>query len=178
MNTNPKTVKLTKLAMLGAVSLVLVLLIRIPFPPAPFLVYDPADVPIFIAGFAFGPLAGLSLTVIVSFIQAFALGGDGIIGFFMHVVSTGAFVLVSSLIYKKHKTKKVALIALLCGTIVMTASMVAWNLIITPYFLGVPREAVMAMMLTVIVPFNLLKAGINSLITLFTYKSIAKFLHK
>ena len=123
-------------------------------------------------------MAGLSLTVIVSFIQAFALGGDGIIGFFMHVVSTGAFVLVSSLIYKKHKTKKVALIALLCGTIVMTASMVAWNLIITPYFLGVPREAVMAMMLTVIVPFNLLKAGINSLITLFTYKSIAKFLHK
>ena len=102
----------------------------------------------------------------------------GIIGFFMHVVSTGAFVLVSSLIYKKHKTKKVALIALLCGTIVMTVSMVAWNLIITPYFLGVPREAVMAMMLTVIVPFNLLKAGINSLITLFTYKSIAKFLHK
>ena len=96
----------------------------------------------------------------------------------MHVVSTGAFVLVSSLIYKKHKTKKVALIALLCGTIVMTVSMVAWNLIITPYFLGVPREAVMAMMLTVIVPFNLLKAGINSLITLFTYKSIAKFLHK
>ena len=35
MNTNPKTVKLTKLAMLGAVSLVLVLLIRVPFPPAP-----------------------------------------------------------------------------------------------------------------------------------------------
>ena len=35
MNTNPKTVKLTKLAMLGAVSLVLVLLIRVPFRRLP-----------------------------------------------------------------------------------------------------------------------------------------------
>lgn len=178
MNTNPKTVKLTKLAMLGTVSLVLVLLIRIPFPPAPFLVYDPADVPIFISAFAFGPVSGLLLTLVVSFIQAFALGGDGIIGFFMHLVATGAFVLVAGFIYRKHKTKKYALIALLCGTIVMTISMMAWNLVITPIFLGVPREAVMAMLFTVIMPFNLLKASINSVITFITYKAIAKFLHK
>ncbi len=178
MNTNPRTAKLTKLGMLGAISLVLMLLIRIPFPPAPFLVYDPADVPIFVAGFAFGPLAGLALTVIVSFIQAFILGGDGLIGFFMHVVSTGAFVLTAGLIYRRHKTKKVALLALLCGTIVMTISMAAWNLLITPHFLGVPVETVLGMMLTIIVPFNLLKAGINAAITFLTYKSIARFLHK
>jgi len=78
------------MAMLAAISVVLVLLIRIPFPPAPFLVYDPADIPIFIGAFAFGPLAGLTLTFIVSFIQAFVLGGDGLIGFFMHFVATGA----------------------------------------------------------------------------------------
>jgi len=178
MNTNPKTVKLTKMAMLGTISLVLVLLVRIPFPPAPFLTYDPADVPIFIAAFAFGPLAGLSITAVVSFIQAFALGGDGIIGFFMHVAATGTFVLVAGLIYKKHKTKKVAIIALICGTIVMTASMIAWNLVITPIYLGVPREAVIGMILPILLPFNLLKAGINSVITLLTYKAIAKYLHK
>ena len=178
MNTNPKTIKLTKLAMLGAVSLVLVLLVRIPFPPAPFLTYDPADVPIFISAFAFGPLSGLAVTVIVSFVQAFALGGDGIIGFLMHVAATGSFVLTAGLIYRKHKTKKVAIIALICGTIVMTASMMLWNVIITPIFLGVPRDVVIGMLLTVIMPFNLLKAGINSVITLFTYKAIAKYLHK
>lgn len=178
MNTNPKTIKLTKLAMLGAISLVLVVLIRIPFPPAPFLTYDPADVPIFIAAFAFGPLAGLSVTAIVAFIQAFVLGGDGVIGFFMHFVATGSFVLVAGLIYKKHKTKKVAVIALVCGTIVMTASMIGWNLLITPYFLKMPVEAVVAMILPILLPFNLLKAGINSLITFFAYKSIAKVLHK
>lgn len=76
MNRSERTARITRIAMLAAISLVLVLLIRIPFPPAPFLVYDPADVPIFIATFAFGPLTGIILTLIVSFIQAFVLGGD------------------------------------------------------------------------------------------------------
>ncbi|MEG1583508.1 MAG: ECF transporter S component [Anaerovorax sp.] len=177
-NVNKKTVKLIKMAMLCAISLVLVLLIRIPFPPAPFLVYDPADIPIFIGAFAFGPLAGFAITVIVSFVQAFILGGDGIIGFFMHVVATGAFVLVSGFIYKRNKTRKTAVIALICGTIIMVVTMLLWNVIVTPIFLGVPKEAVMGMLFTVILPFNLLKAGINSIVTFITYKSIAKFLHK
>lgn len=178
LNTNKKVVILIKMAMLCAISLVLVLLIRIPFPLAPFLVYDPADIPIFIGAFAFGPIAGFSITVIVSFVQAFILGGDGIIGFFMHVVSTGAFVLVAGNIYKRNKTRKTAVIALVCGTIVMVITMLLWNLIVTPIFLGTPREAVLAMLLPIILPFNLLKAGINSIITFITYKSIAKFLHK
>lgn len=176
-NMNQKTLKLIKMAMLSAMSLVLVVLIRIPFPPAPFLVYDPADIPIFIGAFAFGPLAGLAITVIVSFVQAFILGGDGIIGFFMHVVATGAFVLVAGNIYKRNKNRKNAVIALICGTIVMVITMLIWNLVITPMFLGVPMEAVKAMLFTVILPFNLLKAGINSVVTFLTYKSIARFLH-
>ncbi|HVI42390.1 MAG TPA: ECF transporter S component, partial [Anaerovoracaceae bacterium] len=159
-------------------SIVLIMLIRIPYPAAPYLVYDPADIPIFIGTFAFGPLAGVALTFIVSFIQAFVLGGDGLIGFFMHFVATGAFVLLAGFIYKRNKTRKNAVIALICGTILMTVSMMLWNLIITPIFLGVPREAVIAMLGTIILPFNLLKAGINSVVTFLTYKSIARFLHK
>jgi len=178
MNRSERTTKLTKMAMLAAISVVLVLLIRIPYPPAPFLVYDPADIPIFIGAFAFGPMAGLALTFIVSFIQAFVLGGDGLIGFFMHFVATGTFVVVAGYIYKKNKTRKNAVIGLVCGTIIMTVSMMLWNLLITPIFLGVPREAVIAMLGTVILPYNLLKAGINSIVTFLAYKSIAKILHK
>lgn len=180
MNTNmsKKTVTLVKMSMLAAISLVLVMLIRIPFPPAPFLVYDPADIPVFISAFAFGPLAGFAITLVVSFVQAFVLGGDGLIGFFMHLVATGAFVLVAGNIYKRNKSRKSAVIGLICGTIVMTISMLLWNILLTPIFLGVPREAVMAMLATVILPFNLLKAGINSIVTFLTYKAIAKFLHK
>ncbi|MBK5263354.1 MAG: ECF transporter S component [Peptostreptococcaceae bacterium] len=180
MNTNPKTVKLTKLAMLAAISLVFVALIRIPiFPAAPYLTYDPADIPIFISAFAFGPLAGLSVTAVVAFIQAFVLAGDGFIGFLMHFFATGSFVIVAGLIYKNHKTKKSAAIALICGTIVMTTTMIGLNLIITPiFYLSVPIEAVIAMILPILLPFNLLKAGVNSAITFFIYKAIAKHLHK
>ena len=78
MNRSERTARITKTAMLAAISLVLVLLIRIPFPPAPYLEYDPADIPIFIGTFAFGPLYGIILTLIVSFVQAFILGGNGI----------------------------------------------------------------------------------------------------
>ena len=56
MNNTSKftAASIAKLAMMTAVSVVLQLIVRIPFPPAPFLVYDPADVPIYITAFAFG----------------------------------------------------------------------------------------------------------------------------
>lgn len=78
----------------------------------------------------------------------------------------------------RKKTKKRAIIALICGALFMTGSMLLWNLIVTPFFLGVPREAVTTMLFTVILPFNLLKSGVNAFITFLTYKSISKFLHK
>ena len=56
--------------------------------------------------------------------------------------------------------------------------MIGWNLIITPIYLGVPVEAVIGMILPILLPFNLLKAGINALITFLVYKPIARFLHK
>ena len=178
MNRTEKTARLSKMAMLAAISLALVLVVRIPFPPAPFLVYDPADIPIIISGFAFGPLSGIAITVVVSFIQAFALVGDGIIGFFMHVVATGSYVLVAGLIYKGHKTKKMAVVALIAGTLTMTVTMIGWNLIITPIYMRVPVEAVIAMIIPILLPFNLLKAGVNSVVAFLVYKPIARFLHR
>ncbi len=173
-----KTSKLAKMALMAAISCVLVLLIRIPFPPAPFLVYDPADVPIYITTFAFGPAAGVILTVIVSFIQAFMLGGDFVYGFVMHVFATGMFAVVAGMIYKHKKTKKEAIIALAAGVIIATAVMCVMNILVTPHYMGAPREAVMAMIVPVIIPFNLIKAGLNAVITFFVYKRISGFLHK
>lgn len=174
MSTN----KLAKLAMMVAISCVLVLLIRIPFPPAPFLVYDPADVPIYITTFAFGPVAGLIVTIVVSFIQAFVLGGDAVYGFVMHVFATGMFAFVAGLIYHKNKSKKGAITGLVAGVIIATAVMCLMNYLVTPYYMGAPREAVVAMLIPVIIPFNLLKAGLNAVITFLVYKRISGFLHK
>jgi len=170
------TSMLVKLALMTALSVVM-LLIRIPYPLAPFLVYDPADVPIFITSFAFGPIAGLIVTFIVSFIQAFMMGGDGIYGFLMHFVATGAFAVIAGVIYRRNKTRKTAVIALLVGVASMTAIMCAMNMLITPIYMGVPRSSVAAMIIPIILPFNLLKSGVNGAITFVLYKRISRFLH-
>lgn len=178
MNNKMKTIRLTKLAMMAVLSVVLVLLIRIPYPAAPFLEYDPADIPIYITTFAFGPVAGLIVTLIVSLIQAFLLGGSGIYGFLMHVIATGLFVIVAGSMYRHKKTKKEAILALVVGVIVTVVAMCAANYFITPLFMGVPTSAVVAMIPTVIIPFNLLKAGLNAVVTFLVYKRISGFLHK
>ena len=98
--------KLALLAMFTAIGAVLITLVHFPlFPAAPFLQYDPADVPILIAAFAFGPVAGILVTVLASFIQAFFLGGDGIYGFLMHVIATGILVTVASTPEVPHQNR-------------------------------------------------------------------------
>lgn len=51
--------------------------------------------------------------------------------------------------------------------------MVLMNMIFTPLFMGAPLETVLALMIPAIIPFNVLKAGINGVITFFLYKSIS-----
>lgn len=171
------TAKLAKLAMMTAVSLVLLLLIRVPWPPAPFLVYDPADVPIYITAFAFGPFEGLIVTLVVCLIQAFGLGGDGFYGFIMHFVATGIVAVAIGMMYKKNKTKKTAVKSLIVGVILAVLVMCVMNLIVTPAYMGAPVSAVVAMLPTVIIPFNLVKAGLNAVLTFLLYKRISGLLH-
>lgn len=64
-------------------------------------------------------------------------------------------------------------IALILGALVQTAAMVLMNMIFTPLFMGAPLETVLALMIPAIIPFNVLKAGINGVITFFLYKSIS-----
>lgn len=179
LNGQPKTVKLAKLGMLVAISIVLVYFIHFPLIPAvPFLEYDPADIPILIGTFAFGPWSGVLLTVVTSLVQGLTVSaGSGPYGIIMHVIATSVFVLVAGYIYKGGKTKKRAVIALLCGTVAMALIMIPANLVITPIFMGVPR-AVVIDMLPAIIAFNFLKAGINAIVTFLLYKRISTFLHR
>lgn len=179
INGQKPTVKLAKMGMLVAIAIVLVALIHLPIVPAvPFMEYDPADIPILIGSFAFGPLAGLVLTVVTAVIQGVTVSASsGIYGILMHLIATGVFVVVAGLIHRKHKSKKAAVLALVIGTLSMAAVMVPANLLITPLFMGTPVSAVVALIPWIIL-FNLLKAGINSVITFFLYKRISGFLHK
>ena len=170
--------KLVKLALLSALSILLMMVIRFPIiPSAPFLEYEPGDVPALIGAFLYGPGAGLLITTVVSLIQATTVSaGSGWIGAIMHMVATGTMVLVAGFIYQRMHTFKGAVIALLAGSVGMTLVMIPLNLFFTTRFLGVPVEAVKAMIVPVIIPFNLIKAVGNSALTVLVYKSVARVL--
>lgn len=175
--TQSQAARLAKMGMLVAISIVLVYFIHIPMFTA-FYEYDPADIPILMGTFAFGPWAGLLLTIVTSLLQGLTVSAaSGAYGIIMHILATGAFVLTAGLIYKGGKTKKRAIIALLCGVLAMVIIMVPANILITPYFMAAPRDAVIAM-LPLIIGFNFTKAGINAIITFILYKRLSKFLHK
>ena len=179
MEKKNNTVRLAKMGMLVAIAVVLVYFIHFPLIPAvPFLEYDPADISIIIGTFAFGPLAGILLTVVTALVQGLTVSAaSGAYGIIMHIIATGMYVIVAGIIYKKVKTKKGAVIALVAGTLTMMIVMIPANLFITPIFMGAPRAAV-AELMPFIVLFNFIKAGINSIITFFVYKRISGFLHR
>lgn len=175
------TKKLTTLSVLTAFSIVLMLIIRFPiFPAAPYLEYEPMDIPILIAGFAYGPVAGLAVTLVSSVLQGLTVSSavGGWFGVLMHFIATGTFVTTASLIYRKNHSMKGAIVGLIAGTIAMAAIMVPVNLVLTPIFYGTPVEVIKPLLLPVIVPFNLIKAGINAIVAFFIYKPLRKYVIK
>ena len=70
------------------------------------------------------------------------------------------------------------MIALLAGSLSMICVMLLWNWLISPLYMHVPRPAVEAMLLPVFLPFNALKAGLNSALVLGLYKPLSQALRK
>lgn len=162
-----KMLTMATIAILAALSIVMILTIpAIPiFPAVSFMRYDMADVPILVGSLLLGPVPGMIILVITSAIQAFALGMDGIIGFTMHVLASGTLLLIPSIIYRRKPTFGRLVIGLILGTIGMATVMAGWNLLITPLYTGWPVSAVLELLVPFIIPFNLIKAGLNSMIT-------------
>lgn len=164
--------------MLCALSFVAVLIGRVIPNVAGFLSYDPKDVVVVIAGFIYGPLTSLIISVIVSFIEMITISATGPYGFIMNIVSTCSFAIPAAIVYKKLHTHKGAVGGLALGVAVMAVCMVLWNYIVTPHYMGVPREKVAEMLATVFLPFNLGKGGVNMGLTLLLYKPIVGALRK
>ena len=64
---------------------------------------------------------------------------------------------------------KAAIIAALIAFIAACVAMVPLNLIFTPMY-GVPVETVRELLIPAIIPFNLIKFGINTVISLILYR--------
>ena len=178
-NSNFSTLKLAKMAMMLAIATLCSFFWFPLLPGATFLHFEVSDIPILIAAFAFGPIPGLVVGVLSILLHDIIAGAvDGPYGMIMHVIAVVTLVLVAGFIYSKFKSKKGALVALIVGGLCMAAVMIPANLLVTPIFMGVPREAVIVMLPTVILPFNLLKVLILCVVVFFIYKRISPFLHK
>ena len=170
------TKKLTVLAMLAALSFIVMVVGRIPV--VLFLKYDPKDVVITIAGFIYGPMSSFLISAVVSVVEMFTVSDTGPIGFLMNVLATCAFSCTAAFVYKKMHTKKGAVIGLTLGTVCLTVVMLLWNYLITPLYEGIPRDAIVAMLPTIFLPFNVVKGGLNMALILVLYKPVVTALRK
>lgn len=171
MNNNRSRLhKMPLCGMLAALSMLLIVAVRIPYPLFPAFVYDPGDIPLLLITFLIGPGYALLSCGVVCILQAIFLSADGWVGALMHFIATGALLLTAGLIYRRNRTKKGAVIALAAGAVAMALIMIPANLTITVRFYNVPYKVVLGMLPTAVIPFNLLKAGLNALITFVVYK--------
>ena len=170
-----KVIKTAIMAMLTALSVVSVYALRLPLiPAAPFLEYDAADIPVLIGSMLLGPVSGIVTLLAVCAIQALTVSASsGWIGFVMHLIASGVLVLISSTVYKKKPTSGGLVLGLVLGSLAMTAVMIPLNLVFTGIFLGAGTKAVAQMLIPAIIPFNLLKAGINSAVTFAVFTPIS-----
>ncbi len=167
-NTSWKLRQLCVMAVLCAMAFAAVAVIRIPV--VAFLKYEPKDVLLVIGGFMYGPLAGGLMAVLVALIELVTVSDTGLIGCAMNILSSCLFVCTAAAIYQRNKKLSGAVVGLICGSLAATAGMLLWNYLVTPLYMGYPREAVAAMLPTVFLPFNLLKTALNSTLTLLVYK--------
>ena len=168
--------KMATLAMLAAVSYLLVFLVRIPV--VMFLKYEPKDVAVTAGGFLFGPLPAFLISLLVSLVEMVTISETGPIGAIMNLLSTCSFACTAALIYKKNRSLSGAIWSLAAGSLAMIGTMMLWNWLITPLYMGVSRGAVEALLLPAFLPFNVLKAGLNSLLVMAIYKPLVTALRR
>ena len=162
------TRKLTTIGMLCALAYGAAAVGRVPL--VLFLKYDPKDSVIAISGLLFGPLASFWMAGVVSLIEMFTLSETGILGFFMNVISSFSFACTTALVHQKKRGFCGAAAGLLCGWGCMVSAMMLWNWLLTPLYMGVPREEVVKLLLPAFLPFNFIKGGLNAAITILLYK--------
>lgn len=175
---NPKTRRLTLMAMFAAMAYIIMFVGRFPISSVDFLKYDPKDVVLTICGFILGPMPALTVTLAVSFLEMITVSTTGPIGFLMNFLSSAAFICPAAVLYKRRHSLRGALLGLASGVVLATLLMLLWNYFVTPYYMGYPREAVAAMLVPVFLPFNLVKGSLNAAVTMLVYKPVSRALKK
>ncbi len=179
----------------GALSAIL-MLFKVPlfFAPA-FMKLDFAELPCMIGGFMFGPLAGLTIVVLKLLLNLLLNGTDSMyVGEVSNLLLSGTYVLVASVLYHKHKTKKRAAASVVASVVATGIVSVISNTYFTfpayAFVYGLDMESIVGMASVVnplvtdvptmmafsVLPFNLVKYGLVSVITFLVYKKLHKII--
>ena len=167
---------LVLLAMFTALAYTVVCLIRI--PAVAFLKYEPKDVIIIIGGFVLGPLASLIISFVTALLEMFTISDTGPVGCVMNLLSSACYACTAALVYKHKRTLAGTVTGLALGSVAMVVVMLLWNWLITPLYMGVERDAVVGMLVPIFLPFNAVKALLNSALVLCLYKPLITSLRK
>lgn len=174
-NTNAwSTRQLVVMALMCAISILLTFVELPIFPAAPWLKYDPSFVPAMVCGFAFGAGPGLAVGIVA--IALHCMMDGNIWGNLMNVIVICGYVIPAALVYKRNHTMKGAILGLVLSFVAAIILAIIGNVLITPIYAGMPAEAVIAMIVPILLPFNIMKAILNSVLTLVVYKSISNLI--
>ena len=182
---------MTSVAVLSAVAFVLAFF-EFPVPLSPsFARMDLSDFPALIGAFAFGPIAGILIELVKNLLRLFSTATSGV-GELANFLMGASFVATAGLIYKLHKTKKMALIGGIIGSVVMgiVAALANYFILLPLFEQFMPLDQVIASFgafipfiktkLDVVLynafPFNLLKGLVITGFTMLVYKRIRPLL--
>lgn len=181
-NTSERTKRTVLTAVFCALAFLVTLL---PAPKVQFLSFDIKDTVIATASLLLGLPSACALSVAVPFLEFITVGTTGPWGFLMDVVSTAAFSLTASLIYKHRKTLGGAVLSLITAALMQIAVMMLANVLITPLYLVVDpaeipaaRQTVIGMLIPLLLPFNAVKSVFNAALVMLLYKPISEALRK
>ena len=188
---------MVQIAILGTMANVL-LLVRFPLPfMPPFMDFDLSGVPEMAGAFLMGPAAGVLVAFIKIVLKLITSGTSSMFtGELQNLIVSSAYVLPAGIIYKRMKTKKGALVGIIVGTLVCTVVAVFSNMyIIIPFYAkayNLNMEQIIEMTQAVnrfvdselkfivlgVVPFNLIKGGVTSMIIHSIYPILMRIIQK
>lgn len=172
---------MTRIAILAAVGLLLQQLEISIFPMAPYLKYDAGDLPVLIGAFALGPMIGACVALLKNVLFVMLRGTpDAFVGAFMNFLAGASFAICAGYPYFLKKTKTRAVLSLMAGGTASVIVMYLANLLILPAYIHLffpdAPPATSHFLLTVIIPFNVIKAGLNGVLVFLVYKRISPIL--
>ena len=161
--------KMALLALFTAMAFAVTFVFRI---SVSFLTFDAKDAIVCIAAMIFGPASGVIVSLLIATIEQITVGDTGFWGWLMDFASTATFSAVAGYIYSKRRNVLGVMISLTSAVVATVTVMILCNLLITPIYMKVELGQVVALIPTLLLPFNLAKYVLNAGLVLALYKPL------